>query len=139
MNNDYLAFGVWMDEDGSTDEGNQPDLGAFADGGSIVNADIDNVTGTATYRGAAAGVYTQGKAVDYFHADATLTADFGKKPTSGTDAVNGTVKGTIDNIMAGGMATGDVITLGGAKTNNAIADAATIGDRCHVLGHGAHG
>ena len=132
----YLAFGVWMDVDGDGDNTNAlaPELGAFAGGGDAVGGNIEAVTGTATYSGKAAGVYTQGSSVDYFHADATLTADFGKKPTSGADTVNGTVKGTIDNIMAGGMATGDVITLGGAKTNGAIADAAGITDSATFAG-----
>ena len=130
-NESHLAFGIWLQEDTDTDTaGNQPAFGAVAGGGDIVNGDITAVTGTATYRGAAMGVYTKGTAkapgsVDYFSADATLNADFGKK---GADATLGTVKGVIDNIVAGGKSTGDVITLGGtmAEATSAISDAATI-------------
>ena len=131
----YLAFGVWLQEDSDTGtDGLQPAVGAVAGGGDPVENDIQAVTGTATYKGAATGVYTQGSSVDYFHADATLTADFGKKPTSGADTVNGTVKGVIDNIMAGGMATGDVIKLSGPVANTAIKEAADITDTATFSG-----
>ena len=51
---DYLAFGVWLMEDGDDGtEGNQPSFAAFANGGETI-ADFDDyvtLTGTATYRG----------------------------------------------------------------------------------------
>ena len=41
----YLAFGVWMAEDGDTGtDGNQPELGAFAGGVDAVGGDIQAVT-----------------------------------------------------------------------------------------------
>ena len=138
-NTEYLAFGVWLTDDVNNDDTTGDyGFGAVAGGGKPVadDGDITPVTGTATYRGAAMGVYTKGTAkapgsVDYFSADATLTADFGKK---GATATVGTVKGTIDNIMAGGMATGDVIKLSGSEVDvgsgenipKAIEEAASI-------------
>ena len=142
-NSAYLAFGVWLREDSaSTTDTDETAFGAIAGGGSPTTSDTYGgavVTGKATYRGAAAGVYTQGKAVDYFQGDATLTADFGTKPASGDDTALGTITGTIGNIMAGGMATGDVINLNtdatpdngnisslGAISGNARMGAATV-------------
>ena len=81
-NNDYLAFGVWLNEDG--DGSGNPDFGAFADGGSTATV-VAAVTGTATYNGSATGVYTAGSSVDYFQGDATLIANFGMAPDDGTD------------------------------------------------------
>ncbi|MDE0001706.1 MAG: hypothetical protein OXQ29_03310 [Rhodospirillaceae bacterium] len=118
----YLAFGVWLNEDGdATTDGNQPQVGAFSGGVSPVTADTYGgavVTGPATYNGKAAGVYTQGSSVDYFQADATLTANFGAIDTDaeeGTDppadTALGTITGRIHNIVAGGVLTGDVIRL----------------------------
>ena len=137
INNDYLVFGVWMD-DAST-----PIVGAFANGATTFNPGVhttrgdDNtwaaLVGKATYKGSAAGLYTKGTSVDFFKGDATLEANFGKAPTTGVDTVLGTITGTIGNIMAGGMATGDVISLndgniadGGAISGNARMGAYTV-------------
>ena len=103
----YLAFGVWLQE---AENANVPDVGVFADGGSTAEVDVV-VTGSARYMGDAAGLYTQGSSVDYFQGDATLTAEFGEEPEMGDDTALGTITGKINNIMAGGMATGDVIHL----------------------------
>ena len=88
INNDYLVFGVWMD-DATT-----PIVGAFANGATTFNPGAhttsgdDNtwaaLVGKATYNGAAAGLYTKGTSVDFFKGDATLTADFGKAPHHGS-------------------------------------------------------
>ena len=111
----YLAFGVWLQEDSDTDTtGLQPAVGAVAGGGSAVTSNTyggADVTGEATYRGAAMGVYTQGKAVDYFQGDAELIAKFGEKPDTGNDTALGTISGSIKNIVAGGVAMSDVISL----------------------------
>ena len=123
VNNDYLVFGVWMD-DVTT-----PVVGAFANGpttfspGAHTDSGDDNtwaaLVGTATYNGAATGLYTQGTSVDYFQGDAKLTADFDKIGTGETvDDELGTITGTISNIMAGGVATGDVINLHTDATPN---------------------
>ncbi len=105
-NNDYLAFGVWLNEDSDTGTaGDQPALGAFAGGGANFSTP-NTLEGKATYNGAATGVYTQGSKVDYFEGAATLTADFGANDEAGI------ITGMIKNIVAGGMAmSGDVIYL----------------------------
>ena len=56
--------------------------------------------------GKAAGVHSTAKAVDFFHADATLNAEFG----NGTDDV-GTITGEIHNIMSGGRSVTESIEL----------------------------
>ena len=127
----YLTLGFWIDADNSGDEGLTPDFGAFAGGGSAVTGDIENVvkgTGTATYKGVATGVYTQGSSVDYFQGDAELDVDFGD-----ADA-NGTIKGTIDNITAGGVSKSDIIKLSGPLANTAITETATITDQAAFSG-----
>ena len=123
VNSDYLVFGVWLEEDTDTGTtGNQIAFGAFANGGatfspgseSPTDSNDDNwasLVGDATYNGAATGVYTQGSKVDYFEGSAKLTAKFGSAPTTGEDSALGTITGMISNIMAGGVATGDVINL----------------------------
>ena len=75
----WLAFGVWLTETEVEDGLNTYAFGAFADGGDVVGAadNINQVTGDATYRGKAAGVHSTATAVDFFHADATLNAEFG--------------------------------------------------------------
>ena len=103
----WLAFGVWLTEMVVGDGTNTYDFGAFADGGNAVaNADsIGGVTGDATYRGKAAGVHSTADAVDFFHADATLTAEFG----DGT--ANGTITGSIHDIVAAGRSVTGSIDL----------------------------
>ena len=103
---DYLVFGVWLQEDGDGDDanGNQPAFAAFADGGTDFAVSND-LTGTATYKGSATGVYTAGSSVDYFQGAATLTAKFT------TDAAD-TISGEVNGIMAGGISMDDdVITF----------------------------
>ena len=77
---DYLAFGVWLIEDGDEDTGgDQPSFAAFANGGERIEnfATYVTLTGTANYSGKAAGVHTEGDSVDWFEGDASLTANFG--------------------------------------------------------------
>ena len=129
--NDYLAFGVWLrvDDDGDTD-GEQPAVGAFADGGTPF-ATSAALIGTATYRGAATGVYTAGSRVDYFQGDATLTANFGTKPETGDDDMMGAITGRIHDIVAGGVSMRDVILLNTDFTN---ADSTPVGNITAVGG-----
>ena len=119
---DYLAFGVWLkpDDDDTTDGYQNPAFGAFADGG-IDFATPVTLTGTATYDGAATGVYTAGTSVDYFQGDATLTAEFGDA------AALGAITGMIDNIVAGGVEMSDEIRLDLSDQDAANADANNIG------------
>lgn len=124
-NDDYLAFGVWLMEDGDTDTpGDQPSFAAFANGGEpIVDfATYVTLTGTASYLGKAAGVHTAGDSVDWFEGVASLTANFGA-PGTDDDADDdddeiGTISGMINKIMAGGVATDDVISLRSADIVN---------------------
>ena len=120
---DYLAFGVWLIEDGDTAAaGNQPSFAAFANGGEPFEFEpYDILTGTANYLGKAAGVHTEGDSVDWFEGDASLTANFGEAPEMGVDDQNGTISGMIDNIMAGGVATGDEISLRSANIEDTTA------------------
>lgn len=95
--NNYLVFGVWLNEDVNADDTlDDPAFGAFAAGGTAVSGDLTPVEGTATYEGAAAGVKSTASAADFFSADATLTAKFGDETAAGT------VSGKIHNIVAGG-------------------------------------
>ena len=119
-NADYLVFGFWLQEDSDTGtDGNQPAFAAFFNGSSPTTSDTYGgavVTGTAVYEGSATGVYTAGSSVDYFHADATLNADFGAIDTDAeksadTDSTLGTITGMIHNIVAGGVAMSDAIHL----------------------------
>lgn len=119
-NEDYLVFGVWLREavtDG--DDAVALAFAAFAGGGQPVAATTYSatLTGTAKYTGKATGVYTAGESVDYFQGNAELTANFGEKPETGEDTVNGTIKGMIDNIVAGGESMSDEIRLSGTNIN----------------------
>jgi hypothetical protein len=126
---DYLAFGVWAQEDSAPDtDGLQTQIGAFAGGGQPAGAGgvPAALVGTATYNGDAAGLYTSGDSVDYFHASATLIAKFGTPGTddnpAAVDDEDGTVSGTIDNIVAGGNAMSDVITLNSGPIETGAVD-----------------
>ena len=117
-NNDYLAFGVWLQEDTNGDtEGTPRAFAAFANGGDpIANFDAYvTLTGTANYKGKATGVYTAGSSVDYFEGNASLTANFGAPGTATDDDAPddeaGTIKGDITSIVAGGVSMSDIIRL----------------------------
>ena len=79
---DYLAWGIWLHvpqrlQEGETDGLSNPaTVAAFASGNDPFQVQ-DDLTGTATYNGVAAGLYSAGGMVEYFDADASLTADFG--------------------------------------------------------------
>ena len=116
--NDYLVFGVWFDGDDSAgnDGTGAPQIAAFANGGRTFATPVA-LYGTATYSGSATGVYTAGESVDYFQGRASLTANFGDTPDEGvTDDAAGTVTGMIDQIVAGGSAMSDVISLNSDAT-----------------------
>ena len=121
VDTEYASFGVWLkrttDADGVLTY-NMVDTFAM---GTPVSSTVGDVTGTATYNGAALGVYVHnvldpaGEVASAtggsFTADAALTASFGQIPAgeegAGTIApahVN-TITGTIDNFeLAGGEA-----------------------------------
>ena len=142
-NNTWLAFGVWLTEaaDG-VDDGLVRDytFGAFADGGrptSAVEVDGSAVDGTpagmkgkATYSGSAAGLHTTPTATSFFHADATLNANFDVEMENGTAVEGGTITGRIHNIVSGGVAVSDSIYLDvipGTADNDNIADGVFLG------------
>ena len=114
-NEDYLAFGVWLQEDANGDtEGTPKAFAAFAGGGQAVDSSTYSavLTGEFVYRGSAAGVYTEGESVDYFEGAATLTANFGAPGTDADDEAPddevGTIKGSISSIVAGGESMGSI-------------------------------
>ncbi len=108
---DYLVFGVWLTETTGDNAASTFEFGAFADGnlpyvpvGGNSEANWQALTGTATYRGAAAGVHSRPapagqeyNRVDWFHGDATLNAQFGNNTTQ-----IGTISGRIENIVSHG-------------------------------------
>ena len=132
----WLAFGIWLTETVVADGVNTYAFGAFADGGAAIGdsgepSAVASVTGDATYRGKAAGVHSTATAVDFFHADATLTAKFG----NGTDI--GTITGMIHNIMSGGdPVTGSIDLVvadpGAATPTPNIVDAGTFTGRARM-------
>ena len=100
--NTYLAFGAWVVQ---AENNGDITYGAFANAGAAVAPTAAPITGTATYNGKAAGVHNTPSATNFFHADATLNANFG------TAAAQGSVTGRIHNIMSGGNPVSDSIYL----------------------------
>ena len=133
-NDDYLVFGVWLRTDtDTTAAGDQAGVAAFADNGAGLPNFATPVTlyGTASYTGSATGLYTAGSSVDYFEGRARLTANFGDTPAEGeTDDAAGAVTGTIDEIVAGGNDSADVINLRSATldANGAFSGTARMGE-----------
>ena len=132
----WLGFGVWLVETVVADGTNTYAFGAFADGGAAVGDSgeptaVAAVTGDATYTGKAAGVHSTATAVDFFQADATLTAKFG----NGTEI--GTITGSIHNIVAGGdPVTGSIELVvndpGAADPTDNIVDGGTFTGRARM-------
>jgi len=111
---DYLAGGVWLivPDDAASAAGYE--FGAFADGSDpFLQRNLAAVTGTATYTGDAAGVYSAKEAgatsVGYLDADVRLTANFGN--ASGL----GTINGSITNFVVDGSPEDGTLILGAAS------------------------
>ncbi len=127
-NNNYLAFGLWLEE---SDDGTTDTFGAFAVGGTDYAVNVQNaVTGTATYTGRAAGAHHKtGEGVNWFHGDASLTANFGaidtdaeRGTTPPADTSPGTISGEISNIQVnGGEMMSDSIVLRQAQLTDGTA------------------
>ena len=106
---DYMTFGYWLDLGSPADGTADQRLGVFAGGNRFERSAADTttaLTGTATYRGSAAGLHgmTGAKeAVQPFDAKVELTADFDTLDdgTTPADAL-GSVKGRIYDINSGG-------------------------------------
>ena len=150
QDSDYLSWGVWLfvpnalQETSSTGLTNPAQVGSFANGSDLfqVNAAL---TGSATYKGDASGLYAAGGMVEYFDADVSLTADFGGRsgndsnPRDDTADANlfGAVTGSVTNIKAGGMDVEGSITLGRApvlSTDGSAAATSFDGRAAGVLG-----
>ena len=118
---DYLHYGFWLKR--TTDAMGvvtYDEIETFAASSVPASGDVGSVTGSATYRGAASGVYvhevynaegTVDRATaGHFAADANLTATFGQvydAANEGTIAPNllNTLRGTIDNFVLSGSET----------------------------------
>ncbi len=131
---DWLAGGIWLYVPDTVSGPSDIEFGAFMDGNQpFTSGNIDGLTGSATYNGAATGLYTDGgaseEAVGYFEAGVELTAEFGGAATPGS--ISGTVSeifldddddpldreimlgtATITDDADGGFFTGDVTALG---------------------------
>ena len=95
---DYLLFGVWLDEVAEGDDAGADTFGAVAIGEEPFTAtNVQALEGTATYSGSAVGAHHKtGSGVSFFDGDANLTADFDDAETAGT------IEGTIDHISVDG-------------------------------------
>ena len=94
---DYLAGGVWLFVPDSAASADDVEIGAFGDGSDpFLDNNLQAVTGTAEYEGAATGIYAATDEVGYWDAAVTLNADF-----EGTDAL-GSIGGTVSQISADG-------------------------------------
>ena len=93
QDSDYLAWGVWIHVPNAvpgvdtTVRTNPATVAAFASGSDPFQVPAA-LTGTATYNGVASGLYAAGGMVEYFEADASLSADFGGR--SGNDSTPAT-------------------------------------------------
>ena len=108
---DYLDFGHWVR---TVDAAAGPSytVNGFFRGEDPYESNIGTLTGAATYKGGAAGLYARRAfaavgegavtAAGRFTADATLTAKFGGDDVAPSDRFS--VTGTIDNFMDGGKA-----------------------------------
>ena len=117
---DYLDFGYWVNTDDSGDT-NAYEVGTFFRG-QQERGDVSSVTGKATYKGGAAGLYTKrafapGGDGDLtkagrFTADAELTAYFAQD-TGQTIAPGNlnSISGTIKNFMDGSQVIDDAWSL----------------------------
>ena len=140
QDSDYLTWGVWVNvpsalQVGQTTGGlsNPAVVSAFANGNNRFEVKAA-LTGTATYNGVANGLYSAAGMVEYFEADASLSADFGGRSGNDADPTDdnaadttlfGAVSGSITNIKAGGMDVDGSIALGKAKLVGADHDGDT--------------
>ena len=118
---DYTQFGYWTKKTKKQREDTYVhDIETFHGGGTTALADLSGVEDTASYYGAAAGVYIKKDGADdslvvtdgEFTAVAELTARFGGRKIAVDDDFE--VEGTISNFMDGTMDLGFAdLTLGG--------------------------
>ena len=132
---DYLHYGFWLKRTtDAMDAVTYDEVETFAASSAAASGDVRSVTGSATYRGDAAGVYvnkvfnpdgTIDRATSgHFAADATLTATFGQVYDAGNEGTIApnllyTLRGTIDNFrLSGGEANTWSVELHGDITDN---------------------
>lgn len=111
---DYLAGGIWLLVPDNATSAADYVFGAFADGSDPFEQNsIMPLTGTATYEGNAAGVYSEKTAestsIGYFKGDVELTANFG-----GASAL-GTISGSITDFEVDGEPADGTLNLGTAN------------------------
>ena len=147
---DYLTWGVWISVPNNVQVAqagglsNPATAAAFASGNNPFQVQAA-LTGTATYNGVASGLYSAGGMVEYFDADASLTADFGGRTANDSNPRDevandsfllGAVTGSISNIKAGGMDVEGSITLGRAPLlagDPAVGAAATLNSPANLF------
>ena len=108
----YIAGGYWVFIPDDEEEG-EPSFGVFVDGADPV-AVVDELTGTAEYRGTATGVYSLGggKRNREFDAKAALEADFGEAGAPGS------IEGEIYEFDGRGLPDDLMLILGNVTLTN---------------------
>ena len=122
---DFLHYGYWVDSSTNEDDDPVRKVQTFAGGSIPYTGDLPNPTDrsiSATYEGAAVGVYAQKTAfspqtgalltghVGSFTADVVLNANFGQSTSVAVDDQNA-ISGTISNFMDGEFELGWTATL----------------------------
>ena len=111
---DYLAGGVWLVVPDNAASAADYEFGAFGDGNDpFRQSHLMAVQGTASYDGAATGVYSEKMAgsthIGYFDGDVTLTADFGGASDLGS------ISGSITDFEVDGDSVDGRLDLGSAN------------------------
>ena len=104
---DWLAGGIWVYIPAGGTAADY-EFGAFADGADpLTGTQLSGISGTASYLGAATGVYHEGNRNYFFDAGVTLGADFS----------NDTISGSVHTFTLDGQAVAGspVLTLGSAS------------------------
>ncbi len=135
---DYMQFGYWIKTpDEANDENDfNYEVSLIATGGQVFPNDSSQISNLAadgvsqrraTYKGAAAGVYSDNETHGEFTADASLTALFNK---TGSNSDENVLSGKISNFQGAADMTGWLVELEEAPiagTNQAlVADTATV-------------
>ena len=142
VDSDYLHFGWWVDAPAMSDGTYAFQTFAGANAVAFADGQINEVEGTATYKGAAAGMYVTkdvtaglvtGATAGGFTASATLQANFGD------DTAAGNIDGSIHDFM---NAEGEAMAGWGVTLRNSILAAGSStfsGDTMGTTGPGTTG
>ena len=128
---DYMQFGYWIKTPDEADPRNDfnYEVSLIATGGQAFDFATNiagltpNVERKASYKGAAAGIYSNNETHGEFTADATLTATFKKGGTTGTPGTANVLSGKISNFKGGADMTNWLVEL-----EEAPIEARTAGD-----------